>query len=121
IRRGAGQLVGERGGCLFHFSPGRHVGIRGVEVDPGARTTGAWVVLPTQVDPAPLDVPRLGAGVADHLPNGAQGNRDPIRALVGPETVQQVQVRNRREQVVVRTYARAGGDLEVILMPISGS
>ena len=82
--------------------------------------SGPGVVLPGEIDPALLRVTGLRAGMTDHLPDGAQGNRNPSRILVGSQGVQQVQIRNRREEVGIGTAARAGGHLQVVLVPIAG-
>ena len=55
----------------------------------------------------------------DHLPDGAQGNRNPPRILVCSERVQQIEIWDGREQVDVRAAAGARCDLHVILVAVA--
>src|SRR5438034_11671538 len=61
----------ERFGRFLHFTPGQIVGVRRIEIDPGARTAGARIVLPGEIHPALSGIPGLRVRMSDHLPDGS--------------------------------------------------
>src|SRR5215813_16104 len=85
----SGHSLEKRDGSILHFFPRCHVDVRGVEVDPRAGSIGAWIVLRCRVDPALFRIPRLRAGVTNHLTNRPKGDWNPRGVLIGSKRIQQ--------------------------------
>jgi hypothetical protein len=121
VRSASGYGLRKGDSRVFHFLPGCHIGVRRFEIHPGARSSDARVGLQSEVDPTLLCVSGLRAWLADHLPDGPQGNCDPRRILVRPQGVQQVEVRHRGKEVGVGGAAGAGSHLQVVLVSVAGA
>jgi hypothetical protein len=90
--------LGEVEGGLVHGLPGLEVGWCQGEVHIGPGDAELVGLLRAEVDPAGGWAGNRGGGVAVHLPNSAQGDRDPVRVGVGQLLVQEVQVGDHAEQ-----------------------